>query len=457
MASLRALRAAAAVARPQRLTPAAFAPCSFRAMASSSGNQMTVREALNQAMDEEMRRDKTVFLLGEEVAQYNGAYKVSKGLLDKFGPERVIDTPITEMGFAGLAVGAAMAGLKPICEFMTFNFAMQAIDHIVNSAAKTRYMSGGTVNVPIVFRGPNGAAAGVAAQHSQDYAAWYGQIPGLKVVSPWSAEDCKGLMKAAIRDPDPVVVLENEIMYGQMFEVSDEVMKDDFILPIGKAKVEKEGTDITVVAHSRAVGQALEVAKELEKDGIKVEVINLRSIRPLDIDTIIKSVKKTNRLVTVEGGFPQYSVGSEICAQIMESDAFDHLDAPVSRVTGADIPTPYAKNLEDLAFPRLERSVLKKKPFTKNTAASHQPKSRFSGGDRKYFDSGDYAMSKAGKSSSNEVGSEHPSPERIPHSVPSNLKKDAGPLIESSLIHEANLKVDTPPPAPAAPGAAGPK
>ncbi|KAI8915165.1 thiamine diphosphate-binding protein [Powellomyces hirtus] len=315
---------------------------------------MTVREALNQAMDEEMRRDKTVFLLGEEVAQYNGAYKVSKGLLDKFGPERVIDTPITEMGFAGLAVGAAMAGLKPICEFMTFNFAMQAIDHIVNSAAKTRYMSGGTVNVPIVFRGPNGAAAGVAAQHSQDYAAWYGQIPGLKVVSPWSAEDCKGLMKAAIRDPDPVVVLENEIMYGQMFEVSDEVMKDDFILPIGKAKVEKEGTDITVVAHSRAVGQALEVAKELEKDGIKVEVINLRSIRPLDIDTIIKSVKKTNRLVTVEGGFPQYSVGSEICAQIMESDAFDHLDAPVSRVTGADIPTPYAKNLEDLAFPRLE-------------------------------------------------------------------------------------------------------
>ncbi|KAJ3133358.1 pyruvate dehydrogenase E1, beta subunit [Geranomyces variabilis] len=323
-------------------------------MASSSGNQLTVREALNQAMDEEMKKDKTVFLLGEEVAQYNGAYKVSKGLLDKYGPDRVIDTPITEMGFAGLAVGAAMAGLKPICEFMTFNFAMQAIDHIVNSAAKTRYMSGGMVNVPIVFRGPNGAAAGVAAQHSQDYAAWYGQIPGLKVVSPWSAEDAKGLMKAAIRDPDPVVVLENEIMYGQTFEVSDEVMKDDFVLPIGKAKVEREGTDVTVVAHSRAVGQSLEVAAALEKQGISVEVINLRSIRPLDIDTVIKSVKKTNHLVTVEGGFPQYSVGSEICAQIMESDAFDHLDAPVARVTGADIPTPYAKNLEDLAFPRLE-------------------------------------------------------------------------------------------------------
>ncbi|KAJ3177717.1 pyruvate dehydrogenase E1, beta subunit [Geranomyces variabilis] len=331
-----------------------FASTPVRAMASSSGNQLTVREALNQAMDEEMKKDKTVFLLGEEVAQYNGAYKVSKGLLDKYGPDRVIDTPITEMGFAGLAVGAAMAGLKPICEFMTFNFAMQAIDHIVNSAAKTRYMSGGMVNVPIVFRGPNGAAAGVAAQHSQDYAAWYGQIPGLKVVSPWSAEDAKGLMKAAIRDPDPVVVLENEIMYGQTFEVSDEVMKDDFVVPIGKAKVEREGKDVTVVAHSRAVGQSLEVAAALEKQGVSVEVINLRSIRPLDIDTVIKSVKKTNHLVTVEGGFPQYSVGSEICAQIMESDAFDHLDAPVARVTGADIPTPYAKNLEDLAFPRLE-------------------------------------------------------------------------------------------------------
>ncbi|KAJ3013702.1 pyruvate dehydrogenase E1, beta subunit [Thoreauomyces humboldtii] len=352
MSSLRALRSV--VCQRPLLSQSIRTATAVRSMATSSGNQMTVREALNQAMDEEMRRDKTVLLLGEEVAQYNGAYKVSKGLLDKFGPERVIDTPITEMGFAGLAVGAAMAGLKPICEFMTFNFAMQAIDHIVNSAAKTRYMSGGTVNVPIVFRGPNGAAAGVAAQHSQDYAAWYGQIPGLKVVSPWSAEDCKGLMKAAIRDPDPVVVLENEIMYGQTFEVSDEVLKDDFVIPIGKAKVEKEGSDITVVAHSRAVGQSLEVAAELEKQGIKVEVINLRSIRPLDIDTIIKSVKKTNRLVTVEGGFPQYSVGSEICAQIMESDAFDHLDAPVARVTGADIPTPYAKNLEDLSFPRLE-------------------------------------------------------------------------------------------------------
>ncbi|KAJ3181054.1 pyruvate dehydrogenase E1, beta subunit [Gaertneriomyces sp. JEL0708] len=315
---------------------------------------MTVREALNQAMEEEMVRDKTVFILGEEVAQYNGAYKVTKGLLDKFGPERVIDTPITEMGFAGLAVGAAMAGLKPVCEFMTFNFAMQGIDHIINSAAKTRYMSGGIVGVPIVFRGPNGAAAGVAAQHSQDYAAWYGQIPGLKVVSPWSAEDAKGLLKASIRDPDPVVFLENEILYGQSFDVSEAALKDDFVIPIGKAKVEKEGTDVTIVAHSRAVGQSIDAAKELEKEGISVEVINLRSIRPLDINTILKSLKKTNRLVTVEGGFPQFGVGSEICAQVMESDGFDALDAPVLRVTGADIPMPYAKNLEDLSLPRIE-------------------------------------------------------------------------------------------------------
>ncbi|KNC97069.1 pyruvate dehydrogenase (acetyl-transferring) subunit E1 beta [Spizellomyces punctatus DAOM BR117] len=350
MALVRGIRTAFVRSQPFGLS----AGLAARRGLATATHQLTVRDALNQAMEEEMRRDKTVFLLGEEVAQYNGAYKVSKGLLDKFGPDRVIDTPITEMGFAGLAVGSAMAGLKPICEFMTFNFAMQAIDHIVNSAAKTRYMSGGIVGVPIVFRGPNGAAAGVAAQHSQDYAAWYGQIPGLKVVSPWSAEDAKGLLKAAIRDPDPVVVLENEIMYGQHFDVSEEVLSDDFVLPIGKAKIEKEGSDITVVAHSRAVGQSLDAAKELEKEGIKVEVINLRSIRPLDIDTIIKSVKKTNHLVTVEGGFPQYSVGSEICAQIMESDAFDHLDAPVSRVTGADIPMPYAKNLEDLSLPRVE-------------------------------------------------------------------------------------------------------
>ncbi|KAI9221204.1 thiamine diphosphate-binding protein [Blastocladiella britannica] len=313
---------------------------------------MTVRDALNSAMEEEMRRDETVFVMGEEVAQYNGAYKVTRGLLDKFGPKRVIDTPITEMGFAGIAVGSAMHGLKPICEFMTFNFSMQAIDHIVNSAAKAHYMTGGVAKCPIVFRGPNGAAAGVGAQHSQCFAAWYGSVPGLKVVSPYSAEDAKGLMKAAIRDPNPVVFLENEIMYGVSFPMSEAALRDDFVLPIGKAKVEREGTDVTIVAHSRAVGQSLDAAQELaDKHGIQAEVINLRSIRPLDIDTIIASVKKTNRLVTVEGGWPMFGVGSEITAQIMESEAFDHLDAPIARVTGADIPMPYAVPLEAGALP----------------------------------------------------------------------------------------------------------
>ncbi|GAA5984383.1 hypothetical protein JCM11641_000119 [Rhodosporidiobolus odoratus] len=321
---------------------------------SSDGSiEMTGREALNSAMEEEMTRDETVFVLGEEVAQYNGAYKVTKGLLDKFGEKRVIDTPITEAGFTGIAVGAAFAGLRPVCEFMTFNFAMQAIDQIVNSAGKTYYMSGGNVPCPVVFRGPNGAAAGVGAQHSQDYAAWYGQIPGLKVVSPWSAEDCRGLLKAAIRDPNPVVVLENEILYGQTFKVSKEAASTDFLLPIGKAKIERSGSDVTVVGHSRMVGLSLEAAEILKKeDGIEVEVINLRSIRPLDIETIKESVKKTNRLVTVEGGFPMFGVGSEICAQIVEDDAtFSSLDAPVERVTGSDLPCPYAKSLEDLAFP----------------------------------------------------------------------------------------------------------
>jgi len=313
---------------------------------------MTVREALNSAMEEEMTRDDSVFILGEEVARYNGAYKITKGLLDKFGERRVIDTPITESGFTGLAVGAALSGLRPICEFMTFNFAMQAIDQVINSGAKTYYMSGGNVPCPIVFRGPNGAAAGVGAQHSQDYSAWYGQIPGLKVVSPWNAEDARGLLKSAIRDPNPVVVLENEIMYGHSFEVSPEVLSDDFLIPIGKAKIERPGKDITIVSHSIGLQHALSAAETLKKDeGVEAEVINLRSIRPLDIETIIKSVKKTNRLVTVEGGFPFCSIGSEICAQIMESDAFDYLDAPVERVTGADIPTPYAANLEALAFP----------------------------------------------------------------------------------------------------------
>lgn len=329
-------------------------PSSSSRNASTDGKpqEMTVRDALNSAMEEEMLRDDKVFLLGEEVARYNGAYKITRGLLDKFGERRVIDTPITESGFTGLAVGAALAGLKPICEFMTFNFAMQAIDQIINSGGKTHYMSGGNVPCPVVFRGPNGAAAGVGAQHSQDYSAWYGQIPGLKVISPWSAEDCRGLLKAAIRDPNPVIFLENEILYGQSFPVSQEVLSEDFTLPIGKAKIERAGKDLTIVSHTLGLNHSMAAAEQLKKDeGVEVEVINLRSIRPLDIKTIVESVKKTNRLVTVEGGFPAFGVGSEICAQIMESDAFDHLDAPVERVTGADVPTPYAKNLEDLSFP----------------------------------------------------------------------------------------------------------
>ena len=329
---------------------------SARCNNSKSGQQeMTVRDALNSGLAEELDRDDDVFLMGEEVGQYNGAYKVSKGLLDRFGERRVIDTPITEMGFTGLAVGAAFHGLKPVLEFMTFNFAMQAIDQIINSAAKTYYMSGGIQPCNITFRGPNGAAAGVAAQHSQDYAAWYGSIPGLKVLSPYSAEDYKGLIKASIRDPNPVVFLENEIAYGESFPVSEEVLSSDFVLPIGKAKVEKEGTDITIVGHSRAVKFALEAAEKLKEDyDINAEVINLRSIKPLDVPTIIESLKKTNHLVTVENGFPAFGVGSEICAQIMESEGFDYLGAPVERVTGCEVPTPYAKELEDFAFPDTE-------------------------------------------------------------------------------------------------------
>ncbi|PCH41079.1 thiamine diphosphate-binding protein [Wolfiporia cocos MD-104 SS10] len=341
--ALTSARAAPALAARR----AAFA----RGYASQAEHTVTVRDALNSALEEEMSRDDRVFIIGEEVARYNGAYKVTKGLMDKFGEKRVVDTPITEMGFAGLATGAAFAGLRPVCEFMTFNFAMQAIDQIINSAAKTHYMSGGGVKCPIVFRGPNGAAAGVAAQHSQDYAAWYGSIPGLKVVSPWSAEDCKGLLKAAIRDPNPVVFLENEMMYGVSFPMSSEAMSDNFLLPIGKAKIEREGSDVTIVAHSLMVTRSIDAADALAKEGVKAEVINLRSIRPLDIDTIKKSIKKTNRLVIVEGGFPGFGVGSEICAQVIESEAFDYLDAPVERVTGADVPTPYAINLEALAFP----------------------------------------------------------------------------------------------------------
>lgn len=313
---------------------------------------MTVRDALNSALAEEMDKDDDVFLMGEEVGQYNGAYKVSRGLLDRFGERRVIDTPITEMGFTGLCVGAALAGLKPVCEFMTFNFAMQSIDQIINSGAKTFYMSGGTQVCNVTFRGPNGAAAGVGAQHSQDYASWYGSIPGLKVVSPYSAEDCRGLLKAAIRDPNVTIFLENEILYNETFEVSEEALSHDFVLPFGKAKIERAGSDITIVGHSRNVETALNAADRLKKEyNVEAEVINLRSIKPLDLETIINSVKKTNRILSVEAGFPAFGLGSEICAQIMESEAFDYLDAPVGRVTGAEVPTPYAKELEDFAFP----------------------------------------------------------------------------------------------------------
>jgi pyruvate dehydrogenase E1 component beta subunit len=311
--------------------------------------KQTVREALRDGMAEEMRRDEKVFIMGEEVAEYQGAYKVTQNLLQEFGPARVIDTPITEHGFAGLGVGAAFGGLKPVVEFMTFNFAMQAMDQIINSAAKTRYMSGGQMSCPIVFRGPNGAASRVGAQHSQCYASWYAHIPGLKVVSPYSAADAKGLIKSAIRDPNPVIVLENEMLYGQSFDVPDD---PDFIVPIGKALVMREGKDVTLVAFSIMVGKALEAAEALAAEGIEAEVINLRTVRPLDLDTILQSVQKTNRIVSVEEGWPVAGMGSEIAALIMEH-AFDHLDAPVLRVCAKDVPLPYAANLEKLALPQV--------------------------------------------------------------------------------------------------------
>ncbi|MCB1538239.1 MAG: pyruvate dehydrogenase complex E1 component subunit beta, partial [Alphaproteobacteria bacterium] len=314
---------------------------------------MTVREALRAGMSEEMRRDEGVYLMGEEVAQYNGAYKISQGMLDEFGAKRVIDTPITEHGFAGLAVGSAFRGLKPIVEFMTMNFAMQAIDHIINSAAKTLYMAGGQLGCPIVFRGPNGAASRVAAQHSQCYASWYGHIPGLKVVAPWSAADAKGLMKAAIRDPNPVIVLENEIMYGQSFECP---ANDDFIVPIGRARIEREGTDITITAFSIMVGKALAAAEKLAEMGISAEVVNLRTIRPLDRWTILESVKKTSRVLSLEEGWLYAGIGAEIAALVNEH-AFDYLDAPVARVGAKDVPLPYAANLEKLALPQIEDIV----------------------------------------------------------------------------------------------------
>ncbi|MFO1130469.1 MAG: pyruvate dehydrogenase complex E1 component subunit beta [Hyphomicrobiales bacterium] len=314
---------------------------------------MTVREALREAMSEEMRRDPDVFLMGEEVGQYQGAYKISQGMLDEFGERRVIDTPITEHGFTGLAVGAAFAGLKPIVEFMTFNFAMQAIDQIINSAAKTHYMSGGQLNCSIVFRGASGAAARVAAQHSQDYAAWYGHIPGLKVVQPYSAADAKGLLKSAIRDPNPVVFLENEILYGKSFEVPK---VEDWLVPIGKARIARAGHHVTIVSFGIGMTYALAAADKLAAEGIEAEVIDLRTIRPMDLPTIIESVKKTNRCVCVEEGFPQFSVTSEIAAQVM-THAFDYLDAPVARVAGKDVPMPYAANLEKLALPNADEVV----------------------------------------------------------------------------------------------------
>ena len=315
--------------------------------------RQTVREALRDAMAEEMRRNPDVFLMGEEVAEYQGAYKVSQGLLEEFGGKRVIDTPITEYGFAGLGVGAAMAGLRPIVEFMTWNFAMQAIDHIINSAAKTLYMAGGELGCPIVFRGPNGAAARVGAQHSQEFSSWYAHCPGLKVVAPYSAADAKGLLKAAIRDPNPVVFLENEVLYGQSFEVPK---LDDFVLPIGKAKIVREGGHVTITAFSLMVDRALKAADKLAEEGIEAEVIDLRTIRPLDTETIVESVKKTNRIVSVEEGWPQSGMGAEIAAVMMEQ-AFDWLDAPVVRVHGKDVPMPYAANLERLALPQVDDVV----------------------------------------------------------------------------------------------------
>jgi pyruvate dehydrogenase E1 component beta subunit len=350
---------AAAAAAPAASAPAQVAaPAATPAPAAAQGwphsdlpegvptKTMTVREALREAMAEEMRANPNVFLMGEEVGEYQGAYKISQGLLDEFGAKRVVDTPITEHGFAGIAVGASWGGLQPIVEFMTFNFAMQAIDHIINSAAKTLYMSGGQMGSPIVFRGPNGAAARVAAQHSQDYAAWYAAIPGIKVAMPYSAADAKGLLKSAIRDPNPVIFLENEILYGRSFEVPAE---GDFTIPFGKASILRAGTDVTIVSFGIGLTYALQAAEDLAKDGISAEVINLRTLRPIDYDTILASVMKTNRCVTVEEGFPVGSIGNHLAATIMQR-AFDHLDAPVVNCTGKDVPMPYAANLEKLAL-----------------------------------------------------------------------------------------------------------
>ena len=354
-AAAEAPKAEAAPAAPAAAAPAA-PKVELRDPEIPAGAKLvktTVRDALRDAMAEEMRRDDRVFLIGEEVAQYQGAYKVSRDLLQEFGEGRVIDTPITEHGFAGLGVGAAMAGLKPIVEFMTFNFAMQAIDHIINSAAKTLYMSGGQIRADIVFRGPNGAASRVGAQHSQDYSAWYAQIPGLKVIAPYDAADAKGLLKAAIRDPNPVVFLEHEMLYGTEFDVPE---GDDYVLPIGKAKVRREGKDVTITAHARMVGFALQAAEKLAEEGIEAEVIDLRTLRPLDHETIVESVKKTSRLVSAEEGWGPMGVGAEVVARVIEH-AFDYLDAPPMRVHQEDVPLPYAANLEVLSLPGVDKII----------------------------------------------------------------------------------------------------
>jgi pyruvate dehydrogenase E1 component beta subunit len=348
-----------ATLRPPQPAPLRAPPAPVRAAAAAEAEYtgptrtITVREALRDAIAEEMRRDDTVFLLGEEVAEYEGAYKVSQGLLQEFGPRRVIDTPITEQGFTGLGIGAGFAGLRPIVEFMTFNFAMQAVDQIVNSASKTRYMSGGQMGCPIVFRGPNGIAARVAAQHSQCYASWYAHCPGLKVVAPYTGADHKGLLKSAIRDPNPVVFLEHELVYGESFAVPDD---PEFLVPIGKARIAMPGEHVTITAFSRMVKLALQAAQELEKAGISAEIIDLRSLRPFDFETVVASVKKTNRIVAVEEGWPFAGIGAEIAALVMER-CFDWLDAPVKRITGKDLPLPYAANLEHLAVPQVEDIV----------------------------------------------------------------------------------------------------
>ncbi|WP_343079338.1 pyruvate dehydrogenase complex E1 component subunit beta [Ostreiculturibacter nitratireducens] len=356
-------KAEAPAPAPAAATAAPAAPAPDTSPDWPAGTEMktmTVREALREAMAEEMKRDEDVYLMGEEVGEYQGAYKISQGLLDEFGAQRVIDTPITEHGFAGIAVGSAFGGLKPIVEFMTFNFAMQAIDHIINSAAKTLYMSGGQMGCPIVFRGPNGAAARVAAQHSQDYAAWYSQVPGLKVVQPYSAADAKGLLKTAIRDPNPVIFLENEILYGRSFEVP---VLDDFTIPFGKAKIWREGTDVTIVSFGIGMSHALEAADKLAAEGISAEVIDLRTLRPIDYDTVLASVMKTNRCVTVEEGWPVGSIGNHLSAVIMER-AFDYLDAPVINCAGKDVPMPYAANLEKLALVTSDEVVAAVKKVT---------------------------------------------------------------------------------------------